>query len=510
MRNLRIFVAAATLTLFASSATHAAVTLASAFGDHMVIQRDIPVPVFGVGEPGEVLAVTLGSQRRKATVGKDGRWRVAFDALRASDKPIAFKVVSSNTIELSDVLVGEVWLAAGQSNMEWPLSASDGAKVAVAAANHPGIRLLHLEGAARGGSGKYTPAQLERLTDERFFTGQWRACSPKTAAPFSAVGYYFALKLHQELGVPVGVIDVAIGGTPAEAWISREGLSSHPQLAELVKGNWLDNPHLGAWCRGRARSNLSRALAEDDTIPGDDLGPNHSFKPTFCWSSGVEPLVPTAIRGVLWYQGESNAQEAWRVQQHNQLFPLLVSDWRKRWGRSNLPVLFVQLPSMGRPHWPWFREGQRRTLAQIPNTGMAVTIDVGHPTNVHPTNKRPVGERLARWALAKTYRQAIVASGPLMRRVRIEGAAVVVEFDHVGGGLVTTDDATPSGFEIAGEDGVFRAASAKIRGKWVTLQHPTVADPKLVRYAWAPVPQRLNLVNSAGLPASPFTTQTKP
>lgn len=214
--------------------------------------------------------------------------------------------------------------------------------------------------------------------------------------------------------------------------------------------------------------------------------------------------MPTAIRGVIWYQGESNAQEDWRVDQHNLLFPLLVKDWRKQWDRKDMPVLFVQLPAMGRPHWPDFREGQRRMLAAVANSGMAITLDVGHPTNVHPKKKQPVGERLARWALGTTYGKDIVVSGPLVRHARVVGQSIRVEFDHTGQALNTTDGESPRGFEVAGSDGVFHPAAAAITGRTLVVTSEQVSAPRHIRYAWLPVPKAINLVNSDNLPASPF------
>jgi sialate O-acetylesterase len=400
------------------------------FTDHMVVQRNVDLPVWGQTGAGQAVVVRMGDARQKTVAGLDGSWRVSLPPRQASARPLAIEVRSgAASLTVSDVLVGEVWLCAGQSNMEWPVSKSASAEATVATANNPYIRLLNYRGAARGGSGRYTAVHLAKMTAAKFCAGHWELCSAETVKPFSAVGYYFGAALQRELDVPVGLINVSIGGTPAEAWVSRAALATHPQLKSLVEGNWLENEQLGEWCRARATYNLSLAMKEGVTIPGDDLGPNHSFKPGFMWQAAVAPLIPLPIRGVVWYQGESNAELDWRVRQHEAIFELLVTDWRKQLRIGDFPFLYVQLPGMGRPHWPAFREQQRRFLDRLPNVGMAVTIDVGQPTNVHPPAKRPVGERLARWALATTYgHDDMVASGPLYRSIRVAGQHVEVEY----------------------------------------------------------------------------------
>lgn len=514
LRACVVIAAACTcLTAFAAVAV-ADITLPSVFSDHMVLQRDRELPVWGTASPGEKVGVKFAGVEREATADSEGNWQVHFPPRKASSQPLSLTVRGVNTLVVQDILVGEVWLCAGQSNMEWPVAKSATAEEALAMANRPSIRLLDLVGTARGGSGRYSPEHISRLTPERFVTGCWRICSPDSARTFSAVAYFFGVRLQKELGVPVGLVDVAIGGTPTEAWISREALDIHPQLKTLVDGNWLDNPCLGDWCRQRAKYNFSRAIQAGETLPGDDLGPSHSFKPSFMWQSAIKPLIPFAVRGVTWYQGESNSLNLRRVEQHNKLLPLLIEDWRRHWDRADLPFLFVQLPGMGTrggyqsEHWPEFREGQRRTLRSVGNIGMAVTIDIGHPTNVHPTAKQPVGERLALWALGTVYDRTVAYSGPLYCDMDVRGQEVHVRFDHADKGLATTDGGPPRHFEVAGDDGVFRPAHARIEDDTVIVGNVSVATPRRVRYAWVPYPEPpVNLVNAAGLPASPFATE---
>ena len=483
------------------------------FGDHMVLQADSRIPVWGAANPGEKVTVVLGHERRVTFTNNSGQWKLHLQARKASATPVAMSIYSAGeTIKLKDVLIGEVWVCAGQSNMEWTLRQSANGKEELVAADQQGLRLLHLVAGAGGSLGSYSPEHLSRLKPEAFCEGEWKVASAESARDFSAVAWYFARHLQQELRVPVGLICPAVGGTPVEAWIPREALASDPELKQLVAGNWLDNPQLGDFCRTRGEQNLLAAIQTGETIPSDDIGPNHSFKPGFMWDAGIEPLIPYAIRGTIWYQGESNAETPARVSQHGRLFPLLINQWRARWGQGDFPFLYVQLPALNRPEWPWFREGQRRTLGQRKNVGMAITIDTGHPSNVHPTLKKPVGQRLANWALGTTYQLKTNApySGPLFDRADREGDSTVISFERVGDGLKSSDEQPLRYFEVCGRDGVFHAASAKIVGtNTISVSSPSVPEPHDVRYAWLPyLDPPVNLLNSADLPASPFSTES--
>jgi len=502
-----VLLASLCLSSAVCSISKAEVELAAAFGDSAVLQADMPVCIWGTATPGEQLEVQLGAKTKFCTASGAGKWSVEFPALSPSNKAIDFIVSASNRIELDDVLVGEVWICAGQSNMEWPLKNAASSATELKRAENAELRLLNLAGAARGGSGTYGPQQLKRLVPEQFCQGTWSRCTATSAKEFSAVSYFFGKALNQALDVPVGLISPAIGGTPAEAWVRRKALSEQPELAAMVDGNWLENSVLDQWCRERAYSSLAQALAAGITIPGDDLGPNHSFKPGFMWQAGIEPLVPLACRGVIWYQGESNAESPRRVAQHQQVFETLVSDWREQWNRPNLPVLFVQLPAMGRPNWPAFRQSQLDCHRSLRHTAMAVTIDLGHSTNVHPVEKRPVGDRLARLALGSTYHSPTQGpwSSPLATIARRGEQAVVAEFSHANDGLVSSDGKSIRHFELAGDDGKFVASEAVIDGEKVRISDAQVPSPCRVRYAWKPFPKpSVNLYNTAGLPASPF------
>lgn len=499
-------------TLFLPSATPAAPPLLDwVFQDSMVLQRGVAVPLWGSAEAGAVIRVSFAGQRKETRADPAGRWRVTLAAMGADDTPRDLHIVAGKQTRLvRDVLVGEVWLAAGQSNMEWPLSSEAHVRTELPGAALPKLRLLNLTYAGQGTFARpFGPDVRKRLTPTEFYRGTWTACTPRSAQDFSAVAYYFGKKVHQSIQVPVGVIHLAVGGSPAEAWIRRQALANDRELQRLVQGNWLENARLDAWCRQRGRENLAIHSKDKTGLYGDESGPNHPFKPGFLWDAGIARLMPFPVRGVVWYQGESNSLDAARVRQHERLFPLLVADWRKQWGLGVFPFFYCQLSSIGTEkgyraqHWPEFRDGQRRMLATIPHTGMAVTSDLGHPTDVHPRNKREVGHRLALWALARTYDRPLAYSGPLARSVRREGSSLVVSFDHADGGLNTTDGKPPRAFEIAGSDGVYVAADVSLGASTVTLTSKKVATPVSVRYGWHPYSAG-NLMNGAALPASTF------
>jgi BNR repeat-like domain/Carbohydrate esterase, sialic acid-specific acetylesterase len=487
-------------------------SLALPFTDHMILQRDISTPVWGRAPPGANVAVSFAGQNQTTRANERGDWLLKLDPLPVSVEPRELRVsADKEQLVCRDVLVGEVWVCAGQSNMEWPLEKEAHAAETLLTATHPNLRLLNLSFAGQYFFGKpFGAAEVARQTALGFYRGEWQRSSPESAKSFSAVGYYFGHELLGKLpsDTPIGLIHLAVGGSPAEAWIRREAIAAEPPLQPMLSGNWLDNAELEEWCRQRGHQNLDAALKEGSSVPGDDLGSNHPFKPTFLWEAGIARLIPFGIRGAIWYQGESNSLSLRRVEQHERLFPLLVRDWRKQWGLGDFPFLYCQLSGIGTEggyksqHWPEFRDSQRRMLAAIPNTGMAVTSDLGHPNDVHPRNKRDVGQRLARWALAKSYQQPLEFSGPTPVSALSHDARLVVEFDHAEG-LASSDGQAACGFDVAGSTGEFLPATAEIIGTTITLMSPRVPSPVRVRYAWQPFPNA-NLVNAAKLPASTF------
>lgn len=440
-------------------AVAAAVQLASPFGNNMVLQRGKPVPVWGTAAPAEAVSVDFAGQTVATTADANGRWRVELPVLTASATPRDLTVTGTNTVTLTNVLVGEVWLCSGQSNMEWEVEDANDAAVEIAAANYPLIRLA-------------TVAQVIGFTPAETVAVTWAECQPATVPKFSAVAYYFARELHQRLGIPVAVMDAAWGGTPVEAWMSLENLQSDPAFS----------PVFDRW---------------DDSVT--------KKMSTGLYNGMIHPLFPFALRGVTWYQGEENAP---RYDEYRKLFPAMIREWRAKFQQGDIPFYFVQLANMNRSNdptgmqWAFQREAQMQGLT-LPNTGVAVAIDLGEDNNIHPTNKQDVGRRLALNALARDYGVEIEYSGPVFAGLDREGSALRVRFTHATG-LHAATQPVPE-FEIAGADLQFVAADAVIEGETVRLSAAMIADPRYVRYAWRNNPAR-SLYNAAGLPASPFRT----
>lgn len=512
--------AAVILVLLMAGGAGADVQLAPVFGDHMVLQRDVKVPIWGTAAPGEEIHITFGDQHTHATPGADGRWKGVLNPLKAGG-PFELVVHGTNHVTIRDVMVGEVWIASGQSNMEWPVNQSTNAETEIPAARYPKIRLLKVQ---RRVSSK----------PQSSFTGRWEVCSPETIPSFSAVAYYFGRHLHKELDVPIGLIASAWGGTPAEAWTPNETLIGDPLLAS-IHAHWSktiadyttairNNEKAREWAEASIKAEEAGEIipeAPKEHVPADPRVNPH--RAAGLYNGMIAPLVPFAIRGAIWYQGESNAG---RAHQYRTLFPAMIESWRKAWGQGDFPFLFVQLAAFaahqpGKPvppdqlnkepgddAWSELREAQTMTL-KLPNTGMAVTIDIGEPNDIHPKNKQDVGKRLALWALATTFKKDLVYSGPLYKSVELKGNQAVLKFDHLGGGLTTNDGKPPRGFAVAGSDHKFVWADAKIDGDTVIVSSDKVPAIASVRYAWLSYPD-CNLANKAGLPASPFRTDDWP
>jgi len=449
------------------SQTSAETSVSGVFGSGMVLQRDQPIVVWGRDDPQTSVTVRVAGRKAGATTGTDGRWKVNLAELRAGG-PHVMVVEGSSTIRFDDVLVGEVWLCTGQSNMDWPVRVFANAAMEIAAGDHPRIRHFKIKNrpAAKG------LAAVETLN-------AWEVCSPATVGDFTAVGYYFGRYLEKQLDVPIGLIGSTWGGTRIEPWISPEGYHSVSALAEIAQ-------------------NL-------DQFPKKDDKGNISHQSALALYNGmIHPLVPYSIRGVLWYQGESNLTDGMI---YREKMKALIQGWRKVWNREDLPFYYVQLAPFRYKNGflPAIWEAQLATLA-VPHTGMAVTVDIGNLNDIHPANKQDVGKRLALWALARTYgHSGVVYSGPLYHSMRIEDGRVRLFFDFLGGGLVSRDQKALVGFTIAGADQKFVKAAAVLEGDSVVVSSPDVVQPVAVRFGWQ-VEVELNLSNAAGLPASPFRT----
>ncbi|HEY3443687.1 MAG TPA: sialate O-acetylesterase [Paludibaculum sp.] len=479
-----------------------AVKLATLVADHMVVQRDVAVHVWGKAEPGESVTVQFRGETAAAAADDLGQFHV-YLAPGSAGGPFEMRVKGANEIVLKDILVGDVWVAAGQSNMEWPIRWAGAPEAEMAGSRHPRIRLYR----AMHRVSEYAFADLYGKT--------WAECAPETVADFSAVGYHFGRNLQEKLDVPIGLIQMAWGGTPIDSWTSFGALTSNaalmPALAEWAR-MMHDHPeallqYQRAAKRWEAESARAKAAGKPfpEPTPGKPKGPEGPWKPGVIFNGMVAPAAQFPIRGVIWYQGESNTAEQ-RAPYYELLFRAMIEDWRRAWGLGDFPFLFVQLSAFGadsESDWPVVREAQRRTLA-VTNTAMVQAIDVGEQDNIHPKNKREVGRRLALAARATVYGERVEYSGPLFRRITQDAAALRVWFDHAGG--LTGRGGDLQGFEVAGKDRVWSAASARIDGATVIVSSPAVPKPLYVRYGWANFPEG-NLFNADGLPAAPFRSE---
>ncbi len=509
MRLRSVWMCVAGCWLLLATSAFADVRLARIFSDHAVLQRGKPVPVWGTAQPGEKVTVEFRGQKVTTAADDDGDWRVILKPMPAGG-PFQMTVRGNNTIVLNDILVGEVWVCSGQSNMEWPVALSNNAEQEIAQANNPEIRLFVVPKAV-------SDRPLKDLNG-----GAWQPCTPETVRNFSAVGYFFARELQRALKVPIGMIETAWGGTPAESWTSRPTLLAHRSLRYLVE-NWrraeasypqaLENyqKQLADWEKAVAQARAEGKPEPKKPDPPQDPRTN-PWKPSGLFNAMIAPIVPYAIQGAIWYQGESNAGRAF---EYRILFPAMIQDWREAWAQGDFPFLFVQLanfmavkPEPGESAWAELREAQTMTLS-LPKTGMAVAIDIGDANDIHPRNKQDVGKRLALNALAIAYGKKVVYSGPIYERMKREGNAIRLYFKHVDGGLTTPNGEPLKGFAIAGADRKFVWAEARIEGNTVVVSSPQVPEPVAVRYAWADNPV-CNLYNRAGLPASPFRTDDWP
>jgi sialate O-acetylesterase len=507
----------------------AEITLAPLFTDRVVLQRDKVVPIWGKATAREKVTLTFAGQTRQATPGPDGHWLVFLDPMPAQNEGGELVVTGSNNITLRDVVVGEVWLCSGQSNMEWPVSRAADAVKEIAAANFPLVRHVRIEHVVAD-----TPA-------ETVATGAgWQTSSPETVGGFTAVGYFFARELHQKLGVPIGLVHSSWGGTPVESWMSPAALAENPAF-RTVTTRWQQtladydarkaayDRELAEWTRAEAEAKASPAVnptvapktkgggpTRMDPVaahrewlrlhprPRSPRGPGDPWTPSGLFNGMINPLLPYALRGMLWYQGESNAE---RAPEYHALFETMITSWRAHFAQGDLPFYWVNLANFEVPGdatkrtYAFLREAQTKTLA-IPNTGQALAIDIGDPKDIHPTNKQEVARRLALLAKNRVYGLTIDDTGPVFAGATRQGAAMRVRFTHASGGLVAHDK-PPQALELAGADRVFHPADGAIERDMLVVTSTRVREPLAVRYAWTNAPEA-NLYNGAGLPAVPF------
>lgn len=506
LRSL-LFPVAAFGSLIGSAA--ADVRLPALFSDHMVLQREMAVPVWGWADPGEEVTVKISGQTHSTKADGDGKWKVTLEAMRG-EEAVTMTVEGKNTVTIDDVLVGEVWLASGQSNMQMQVNASKDAQKEKAGAKFPQIRM-------------FTVGRKAVEVPQDQCEGKWVVCSPETVGAFSATAYFFGRDLHSDLKVPVGLINASWGGTAIEAWTSLDVQQGKPEIAPILE-QWkrkVEVPYDEAKAAERFeqqmkawRKQAQKAKAEGKRAPRQPQKPVnprlHQNRPANLFNGMIAPLIPYAIRGGIWYQGEANAHNNGGKRYGVQL-PLMIADWRGRWGQGDFPFAWVQLPNFKEatedPNapspWSLVRESMLKSLT-VRNTGMAIAIDAGEAADIHPKNKQVVGKRLGFWALAKVYGREIASSGPLPVLHRVEGSSMVVRFSDTDGGLVAKGGDL-KGFAIAGEDRKWVWAEARIDGESVVVSSPDVKAPVAVRYGWSENPA-CNLYNGAGIPASPFRT----
>ena len=489
------------LTFTAADSARAELKMSSVFGDHMVLQQKQPIRIWGWSKSGQQVTVEFAGQSKSTKADDTGRFQLDLAAVTAGG-PHTLTVKADETKTFNDVLVGEVWLCSGQSNMQWPVQAANDSDIEALTAKFPNLRLI-------------TVPQVGTQEPQNDFKGEWTACTPETVKQFSAVGYYFGRQLHQTLDVPVGLIDNAWGGSACEAWVRRDLLEGKDIYQPLLE-KWDDTAktydHEAAMSRFKKRMDEWKKTRKGNRprAPRNVLAGQH--RPANLYNGVLKPILGYTIKGTVWYQGETNAGRAY---QYRDLFPLMIQSWRDEWAQGDFSFYWVQLADFrdektgpAESDWAELREAQTMTL-KLPNTGEAVITDLGEAHDIHPKNKQDVAKRLARWALARDYGLQIVYRSPVFQSVSVKGNKLHVDFEHVGGGLDTFDVRTPVGFSVASADGGFKPAKAKIIDKdTIEVWTPEVSNPAHVRYAWADNPV-CNVQNKEGLPLTPFRSDTR-
>lgn len=475
--------------------TLAAVEFDAIYGDGMVLQCGREVVVRGTTDkPSEPVTVSFNGQKVKAET-RGRRWQAVLEPMKANAEGQALTAEQkSGSATVQNVVVGEVWIASGQSNMLWRLNQTPGNAQTIARSANENFRFFHSEPQVHTSPPRYNAEQLKRVQEKRMYEGKWAVSSPATTPRMTAVGYYFGQALQRELGVPVGVIHASLGGSNMLAWIPRDVVRK--EYPGCQGDSWVKSKYASEWVRGRAQQNVG---------PGGDFS-LHPYAPSYLYETGLEKWEGFPVAGAIWYQGESDA-EILDNEQNKKLLKDIITSWRDKLGNPEMPFIQVQLPRINdksklRAYWPEFRQVQAEVAEELPGVECVVTLDLGSTnSDVHPPRKVEVGERLAATALKEVYGKDVAASGPVITGFKVKGSRVQVSFNNAEG-LKTTDGAAPVGFELAGSDKKFAPATAEIKGKFVELQADGVKSPKYLRYGWA-VFMTPNLVNEAGLPTAP-------
>jgi sialate O-acetylesterase len=486
--------------LFSHSFTKAQLQLATIFSDNMVLQCNQPIQIWGKGIPGNTVTVSFANELGQSIVQSDASWKVMLRKQPANGLPQQLSVASGNEkIILENIVVGDVWVCIGQSNMEWPMAKESHFKEEKQLSNNPNLRFYNPTYAGKNTyNTSFTDSVAALLTTKDFYKGHWEVSDSSTIRTMSAVGYYFGKEIVTNESIPVGLINYSIGGAPLESFISTNALRNSPQFNNKVDGNWLENNALPVWVKERGKQNVGNI----STVAADANGKNHGFKPGFAFASGISSILNMPIKGILCYQGESNAQEIERVIEYADLSVIMINDYRKLWHQPQIPFYFVQLSSIDTMHykgqfWASFRDVQRSLLNQIPFSGMAVCSDIGFKDDVHPTNKKAVGERLARWALHQTYHKKILPSGPLPLKATYSKGKIIIHFAYSGGHLQTSNQQKLQGFSIDGKNDI--EATIQQHQVQIVIGY----KPEAVYYGWKSFSDG-NLVNAENLPASTF------
>lgn len=478
---------------------------AKIFSDNMILQRDKVINIWGKASPKYAVTISFGGETKTVIVHKDSNWIASFKSQKANLHPQSIYVRSGMQKDsIKNILIGDLWLCIGQSNMEWPMSKELHFASEKTNAENPLIRLFNPTYAGKNTFNvSFTDSIVTNLTVDHFYKGSWQRCDSVSFKSMSAVAYYFGKEIATTIQIPIGLIHIAIGGAPLESFISKEAFLNSKQFSKKVNSDWMMNSFLPVWVRERGMQNVGK----NKNVPKDDQGNNHAFKPGFAYEAGIKPLLNMPIKGILCYQGESNAQEIERVDEYGQLSLLMMNDLRKKWHQPDLPFLFTQLSSIDTLHykgqlWPNFRDEQRKMLDLIPFSGMAVTSDIGFKNDVHPTNKKLVGERLAAWALCKTYFKKNIPSGPLPISAVFKDGKIKINFKYANNGLTTSDQKQLSGFSI----NAITEVPAIIDENKIVIY--TTAKPAFVYYGWTPY-TNANLTNKNLLPTSTFKIKVK-